>query len=176
MRARASSQVLPSQRPASNKGKEDRSSRSLSSLPLIPYVSRPPLSCFVLKFERWRTNCGSNFWRATNVENPPQVRGGRRRSTHLRGSGLRARRRASQKKVWKGTSSFFVVESPFVYTCDRWMGLLLAAPSSFRSPKSPALSKSNYAQDWDWSLVNTYAHVFDLVCFFLLNSTNFKNK
>lgn len=70
------------------------------------------------------------------------------------------------EKVWEGTSSFFVVESPFVYTCDRWMGLLLAAPSSFRSPKSPALSKSNYAQDWDWSLVNTYANVFDFVCFF----------
>lgn len=52
MRARASPQVLPSKRPASNKGKEDRSSRSLSSLTLIPYVSRPPLSCFVLKFER----------------------------------------------------------------------------------------------------------------------------
>lgn len=65
------------------------------------------------------------------------------------GAGLRPRRRASSEKVWEGASSFFVVESPFVYTCDRWMGLLLAAPSSFRSPKSPALSKSNYAhQNW----------------------------
>lgn len=75
------------------------------------------------------------------TEKPPQVRRRRRKSTYLRapGSGRVA------EKVWEGTSSFFVVESPFVYTCDRWMGLLLAAPSSFRSPKSPALSKSNYA-------------------------------
>lgn len=41
MRAWASPQVLPSKRPASDKGKLDRSSRSLSSLPLFLYVSLP---------------------------------------------------------------------------------------------------------------------------------------
>lgn len=56
MRAWASPQVLPSKRPASDKGKEDRSSRSLSSPPVFPYVSLSLPSRFVLNFERWRTN------------------------------------------------------------------------------------------------------------------------
>ena len=71
----------------------------------------------------------------------------RSEATHLGGgaacSARVAVRRGGGKKFWEGTSSFVLWSPPFVYTCDRWMGLLLAAPSSFRSPKSPALSKSN---------------------------------
>lgn len=64
--------------------------------------------------------------------------------THLRPWVLAvARRGGEEKKVCEGAFGLCVVESPFVYTCDRWMGLVLAAPSSFRSPKSPALSKSS---------------------------------
>lgn len=66
----------------------------------------------------------------------------RQSATHLRAV-CSARVAVRRGKSLRGHIQLCVVESPFVYTCDRWMGLLLAAPSSFRSPKSPALSKSN---------------------------------
>lgn len=52
MRAWASPQVLSSKRPASDKGKGDRSSRSLSLSPAAAHslCLSPSLSCFVLKF------------------------------------------------------------------------------------------------------------------------------
>lgn len=71
-----------------------------------------------------------------------QVRKQRQQTTHLR-TLCSARVAVRREKSLRGHIQLCVVESPFVYTCDRWMGLLLAAPSSFRSPKSPALSKSN---------------------------------
>lgn len=71
-------------------------------------------------------------------------------TTHL-GSRLPVRALLSvvgKKKVWEGTSSFVLWSPPLsTRVIDGW-GSFLAAPSSFRSPKSPALSKSNnYAQN-----------------------------
>lgn len=122
-------------------------SLSLSPPPQSLYVSRPLSPALCSSFERWRTNCSRNFelkihflkiciqgvkteklscWETTHLWMVCCVRVPVRRG----------------KSLW-GHIQLCVVESLFVYTCDRWMGLLLAAPSSFRSPKSPALSKSN---------------------------------
>lgn len=122
MRARASPQVLSSKRPASNKGKEDRSSRSLSSLTLSSYVSRPALSCFVLKFERWRTNCGSNFRRERNVEKKNGHRCAGEDEDHLPGgAGLRPRRRASRKKFERAHPAFLLWSPPLsTRVIDGW--------------------------------------------------------
>lgn len=146
MRAWASPQVLPSKRPASDKGKEDRSSRSLSSPPVFPYVSLSLPSRFVLNFERWRTNYSRQLflsWKQSGSR--CAIRGEKAADDSPADTRLCARRggRVREKKFASGHIQLCVVESPFVYTCDRWMGLLVAAPSSFRSPKSPALSKSN---------------------------------
>lgn len=68
-----------------------------------------------------------------------------RRENSPAGAQLYARRvgRVRGEKVCEWPLPALCYGVPFVYTCDRWMGLLVAAPSSFRSPKSPALSKSN---------------------------------
>lgn len=60
MRVSASPQVISLKRPASDKGKGDRSSLSLPAASVSLSLSPFP-SCFVLKFERWRTNYSSNF-------------------------------------------------------------------------------------------------------------------
>lgn len=147
MRAWASPQVLPSTRPASDKGKRGPLlSLSLPAASVSLCLSIPPLplcaQVWALTHQLLR-----QLFPGNEVAPGARSEGGGR--THLRASG-RARvavRRGwggrGEKKVWEGTSSFVLWSPPFVYTCDRWMGLLLAAPSSFRSPKSPALSKSN---------------------------------
>lgn len=96
------------------------------------------------------TTAATFNWKSIRKERGGEKRK-RQETTHQEAFGS-ARLSARRGKSLRGRIQLCVVESPFVYTCDRWMGRLLAAPSSFRSPKSPALSKSNnYVRKTLWT-------------------------
>lgn len=115
--------------------------RSLSmSLALLS-----PALCSSL--ERWRTNYSPQLLTGNSL----QEWGGEKTQSGVAltcgaARRLRApvgRRGGGWKKFVEGTSSFVLWSPPLsTRVIDGW-GSFLAAPSSFRSPKSPALSKSN---------------------------------